>query len=85
MVYLLVVKIPSKEEAASLVEMSQMDFLASYNQNMPPQFPRVTTAQLNKFKEDHGSLFKHGNMWSLDQHRKKIMDWLPLNGDVSVR
>jgi len=62
--------------------MTQSEFLTSYNQNMPLQFPRATNALLNKFKEDHASLFKHGDFWSLDQHRKKIMDWLPLNRDT---
>ena len=70
----------SPKDAAYLIEMSQSDFLAFYNRNIPPQFPQATTALLNRFKEDHLSLFKNGDLWSLDQHRKKIMDWLPLNG-----
>jgi hypothetical protein len=73
------VKISPKKVEVRLVEMSQADFLALYNKNIPPQFPRATAVLLDKFKEDHLSLFKHGNLWSLDQHRKKIMDWLPLN------
>lgn len=62
---------------------SQADFLKSYNKNMPPSFPRASTALLNRFKEEHASLFKHGDMWSLDQHRKKVIEWLPRNGGIA--
>jgi hypothetical protein len=42
-------------------------------------FPQATTELLQKFKEGHASFFKHGELWSLDEHRKKIVDWLQLN------
>lgn len=60
-------------------QVSLSEFLESYNKNMPPAFPRATPALLKKFKDDHAMLFKHGDSWSLDQHRKKMMDWLPRN------
>ncbi len=72
-----------KELEESQIQISLLDFLKSYNQNMPPNFPRVSTALLQKFKDTHSILFKHGDLWSIDQHRKKIIDWLPLNSDVS--
>ncbi|MDO8521324.1 MAG: hypothetical protein Q7S52_04365 [bacterium] len=53
------------------------DFLRLYNTNMPLTFPRASTALLNRFREEHASLFKHGDMWSLDLHRKKVIEWLP--------
>ncbi len=59
------------------------EFMESYNKNMPAAFPRATAGLLKKFKEDHVLLFKHGDMWSLDQHRKKLMDWLPRNAKAA--
>ncbi len=61
---------------------SLLDFLKSYNENMPVNFPRATTALLNKFQQEHAMLFKKGNFWSLDLHRKKLMDWLPRKSDA---
>lgn len=64
-----------------VVLISESEFLESYNKNMPTGWPRVTALLLKKFKEAHTALFTHGDLWSLDQHRKKIMDWLPRNTD----
>ena len=61
------------------MQISLLDFLASYNKNMPASFPRASVALLEKFKESHIALFTHGETWSLDIHRKKVMDWLPRN------
>lgn len=73
-----------KEELkVSQMQISLSDFLESYNQNMPAGFPRATVPLLKKFKDEHSTLFKHGDSWSLDQHRKKLIDWLPLNSDAS--
>ena len=52
------------------------DFLKSYNENIPAHFPPVSVEILLKFKESHTTLFKNGDLWSLDQHRKKIIDWM---------
>ena len=65
------------------MRISLADFLKSYNQNMPASFPRVSVAMLKKFKDEHPLLFKHGDSWSLDEHRKKIIDWLPLNSTTA--
>ncbi|MDO8603836.1 MAG: hypothetical protein Q7K40_00250 [bacterium] len=67
------------KEAPVLIPVSE--FLESYNKNMPATWPRVTAALLQKFRDAHTSLFTQGDMWSLDQHRKKLMDWLPRNSD----
>ncbi len=69
----------SMQEPAVLI--SESEFLESYNKNMPAGWPRATTALLQKFKDGHTALFTHGELWSLDQHRKKLMDWLPRNSD----
>lgn len=66
------------------IQISLQEFLESFNHNMPSSFPKVTEAQLLKFKESHAAFFKGGaNTWSLDQHRKKVIDWLPRNTEVS--
>lgn len=68
-----------KPVPASEVQISLGEFLKSYNKTIPEGFPHASEQLLKKFKEQHGVFFKHGDMWSLDEHRKKIMDWLPLN------
>lgn len=52
-------------------------FLAAYNDELPEQFPQASLELLKEFKKQNASLFKRVNAWSLDQHRKKVMDWLP--------
>ena len=54
-----------------------LTFLKSYSENLPASFPRPSLAQLKEFKASHPLFFKHGSLWSLDEHRKKVMDWLP--------
>jgi hypothetical protein len=67
----------TEELAVSEVRMSLGDFLKSYNKGLPASFPRSSRALLQKYKTLHPLFFKHGDLWSLDEHRKKIMDWLP--------
>ena len=68
----------------SEMQISLSDFLKSYNANMPPAFPSATVALLERFREAHQMLFKHGDLWSLDLHRKKVFDWLPRNSAPSM-
>jgi len=63
-------------------EMSAIEFMESYNKNMPVTFPRASAVLMRKFREDHSGLFRHGDLWSLDQHRKRLMDWLPKNNNL---
>lgn len=63
----------------SLIQLPLLDFLKLYNKNIPEGFPHASEALLKKFKNEHASFFKHDDLWSLDEHRKKIVDWLPLN------
>ncbi|KKU81314.1 MAG: hypothetical protein UY07_C0021G0019 [Parcubacteria group bacterium GW2011_GWA1_47_8] len=67
------------KEGPELITLSE--FLESYNKNMPDSFPRASAPLLKKFQDAHATLFTHGDLWSLDQHRKKIIDWLPRNSD----
>ncbi len=64
------------------VEVPPSDFLKSFNKNMPEGFPHASLALLKKFKDTHSKFFQNGDMWSLDKHRKKIVDWLSQNRSV---
>ena len=55
------------------------EFLESFNRNMPKGYPLVNLSILEKFKLAHANLFKDKNTWSLDQHRKRMIEWLPQN------
>jgi len=71
-----------KELKLNEIPLSLSEFLKSFNQNMPLNFPRASEGRLIKFKKEHESLFQKDNTWSLDMHRKKVMDWLPRNSDI---
>lgn len=58
---------------------SLSEFLQSYNKTIPEGFPKASLSLLERYKEEHKLFFKHKDQWSLAEHRKKIMDWLPLN------
>lgn len=68
-------KLPDLDRQRSEKMVSFSVFLASYNEGLPLQFPRASAALLREFRKTHAALFK-SNLWSLDQHRKKVMDWL---------
>lgn len=65
-----------KEKDTYKDHISLFEFLSSFNEHMPKNFKKVTEGQLLKFKETHPTFFKNKDLWSLDQHRKKIIDWL---------
>jgi hypothetical protein len=66
---------PIKERSEK--KLDDAAFLKSYNEDLPEQFPKASRVYLKEFKNSHPSLFKDDGAWSLDQHRKKFMDWLP--------
>lgn len=66
---------PDLDKARSEKSRSLPAFLELYNEQLPAAFPRATAALLREFRRVHAELFKSGT-WSLDQHRKKVMDWL---------
>ncbi len=70
-------KSPDLDKARSEKKLSPAQFLAHYNENLPTQFPQASLLFLKEFKKTYPALFKDGAAWSLDQHRKKVMDWLP--------
>lgn len=55
-------------------------FLKAYNEDLPATFPRASTSLLRQFRAAYPTLFKEPDIWSLDQHRKKLMDWLRTHG-----
>lgn len=70
-------KSPDLDKARSEQKLSLKDFLAAYNTNLPDSFPRASIINLNAFKDAYPSLFKGVDVWTLDIHRKRFMDWLP--------
>ena len=70
-------KSPDLDKQRSEKKLLLAEFLKSYNDSLPKDFPRATLPVLEKFRENYPSLFKADNLWTLDQHRKKLMDWLP--------
>lgn len=59
--------------------MSEGEFLDSFNANMPAGYPHITLELMKRFKLSHPALFKAPNAWSLDLHRKRMIEWLPRN------
>lgn len=72
----------ARELKESELPITLANFLTSFNQNMPASFPRVSVKLLEKFKAAHVTLFTQGDSWSLDRHRKKLIDWLPRHQEV---
>ncbi len=73
------VKSSSKKFDPSEILLPLADFLRSYNKTIPEGFPKASRTLLEKYKSEHQSFFKHEDQWSIADHRKRIMDWLPLN------
>lgn len=72
------VKLRDMERERSEQKLSLHDFLVEYNATVPDSFPKATESLLIEFRDSHESLFKDSNDWTLGVHRKKLMDWLPL-------
>lgn len=70
-------RLPDVDRIRSEKLVSFSSFLKTYNQDLPASFPRASRLLLQEFKRANASLFKNENLWSLDLHRKKFMDWLP--------
>ena len=77
MVLLVSMKRPDIDKERSEKSLSLSSFLKSYNEGLPLAFPRASLPLLREFREAHKTIFKGNDSWSLDQHRKKVMDWLP--------
>ena len=62
---------------------SLLIFMESYNKSIPVSFPHPSIKVLKTFQALHPILFKHGDEWSIDRHRKRLMDWLPSYSAIS--
>jgi hypothetical protein len=67
---------PDLDRERSEKQRSAAEFLKLYNEQLPDVFPRASKALLEEFRSAHAGVFKTKGVWSLDQHRKKVMDWL---------
>jgi len=67
---------PDLDRERSEKKRSLAEFVALYNDGLPTEFPRVTLALLREYQSKYAYQFEGGE-WSLELHRKKIMDWLP--------
>ena len=67
---------PDHDRERSEKKRTLSDFAVLYNENLPDSFPRVSEELLKEFKSGHSGLFAAGKGWTLDQHRRKVMDWL---------
>jgi hypothetical protein len=70
-------RLPDLDRERSEKSLSLNEFLRSYNEGLPLEFPRASLTLLREFRMAHTTLFKNNNSWSLDQHRKVVMNWLP--------
>ncbi|MFZ2500808.1 MAG: hypothetical protein WAW90_02350 [Minisyncoccia bacterium] len=70
---------PDLDRARSEEKRTLADFVELYNENLPTAFPRASAELLKEFRSGHMGLFPAGKGWSLDQHRRKVMDWLRTN------
>jgi hypothetical protein len=52
-------------------------FLEYYNKNIPESYPHATPKALEQFQITYPTLFQNNEEWSIDKHRKRLMDWLP--------
>ncbi|HEY4499555.1 MAG TPA: hypothetical protein VJH70_00265 [Candidatus Paceibacterota bacterium] len=68
----------------NLVKTTLVAFMESYNKSIPIGFPHASVKVLKQFQESYPVLFKGSNEWSIDKHRKKVMDWLPSYSEKNV-
>ncbi len=52
-------------------------FMETYNKSIPVAFPHPSVKILKTFQALHPMLFRGNDEWSMERHRKRLMDWLP--------
>ena len=65
-----------KATPSNELSLTTLQFLDNYNRNIPRNYPHVSLDLLERFKSEHLSLFKADGLWTLDKHRKHMIDWL---------
>lgn len=71
-------RLPDLDKERSERSLPISAFIKLYNEKLPEQFTRASLPLMREFRKLHSTLFKDGGHWSLDQHRKKVMDWLTI-------
>lgn len=66
-----------QEQEVNFVGMTLDEFQTYYNKATPLAMPRATKEALVEFQTTHSSLFDEGGLWTIDKHRRRVMDWLP--------
>jgi hypothetical protein len=66
-----------QEQEVNFAETTLDGFIEYYNKNIPASFPRATKEALTEFKTTHTALFDDNGLWTIDKHRRRLMDWLP--------
>jgi len=74
--YIRVKQKKNQEEDVNFIGATTDGFIKYYNENIPASFPRATLKILKKFQALYPALFKEGSEWTINRHRKKLMDWL---------
>jgi len=75
MLYLIFMKRRDAEQEANKTLTSLMSFATTYNKTLPVGFPHASGKDFRAFQMAYPVLFKDGNSWSIDKHRKRFMDW----------
>ena len=58
------------------------EFMDSYNRSLPHGYPQASVKNLKQFQLKFPILFKNTEEWSIEKHRKKMMDWLSSHHDT---
>lgn len=70
-------KVKNTDPDPSTIKTTISDFIQYYNQNLPKTFPKASFESLEKFRATHAGLFDGSSEeWTIEKHRKKVMDWL---------
>jgi len=65
-----------KEQEVNFVGLSLAEFINYYNKNTPVAMPRATKEALLAFQVSHPTIFEKSGLWTIDKHRRRVMDWL---------
>lgn len=66
----------NNDDDPNFIKKTTADFIQYYNQHIPEAFPRVSEKILEQFRSAYPALFNGKDEWTIDKHRKKLVDWL---------
>ena len=73
----------SDKQSPNEIKTTLLAFMESYNNGLPASFPHSSVKILKAFQTLHPGLFRNGDEWSIDKHRKRLMDWLSSQGVIA--